>query len=372
MSNTLAATAAGIATSTSMAAPMPTARPKLQPGQFPPGYIPNYALLAGWDSEGLAYGVMGVVAAMTLCMAWNVYRSRSLHTRIVYAYLIFWGILRLIAFAMRGHVLTGTNGRDLATYKWAQIIVSVGFMPLAEVCAANVLAGTTLVFKLTPLSRRRLNIFLKVLFLGFVLSILWYVYDFTINKPFGSKPLDYTSDVVFREIGFNGLLAIVVYTFFAAIRNLVYAQRKTHIAAEFVRPVTVAMAVVLFQSSLMLLKLIYITYRNWNPDELKEEKYWYSLSILPELVFVLPFCSTYFLRVFDDIAGHPTGGVIPDLKVTAVHVSEDVVVEMTEQPWLYVNNTEDSRVDVIEVVGSNVHVAETKVDIQSKGEASTA
>ncbi|TPX65009.1 hypothetical protein CcCBS67573_g08258 [Chytriomyces confervae] len=247
--------------------------------------------------------------------------SRSLHARIIYAYLIFWGILRLIAFAMRGHALThtGTNGRDLDTYKWAQIIISVGFMPLAEVCAANILAGATLVFKLTPLSRQRLNIFVKVLFASFVLAILWYVYDFTVNKPFGSKPLDYTSDVVFREIGFNGLLAIV-----------------THIAAEFVRPVTVAMAVVLFQSSLMLLKLIYITYRNWNPDKLKEEKYWYYLSILPELVFVLPFCSNYFLRVFDDIAGHPTFGVVSDLKITFAAGPEELV-EMKEETrgWMW-------------------------------------
>ncbi|KAJ3252170.1 hypothetical protein HDU77_005285 [Chytriomyces hyalinus] len=368
MSDTLATTASLASSTTTTTtttipnSPLPTARPKLQPGQFPPGYIPNYALLAGWDSEGLAYAVMGVAAAMTLCMAWNLYRSRSLHTRIIYAYLIFWGVLRLIAFAMRGHALTGTNGRDLDTYKWAQIIISVGFMPLAEVCAANVLAGTTLVFKLTPLSRQRLNIFVKVLFASFVLAILWYVYDFTVNKPFGSKPLDYTSDVVFREIGFNGLLAIVVYTFFAAIRNLVYAQRKTHIAAEFVRPVTVAMAVVLFQSSLMLLKLIYITYRNWNPDELKEEKYWYYLSILPELVFVLPFCSNYFLRVFDDIAAHPTFGVMGDLKVTFAAGPEELVEMREETARVDMDVVEESRLDV--AVEPNVH--------QSRGEASTA
>ncbi|KAJ3220948.1 hypothetical protein HDU78_000754, partial [Chytriomyces hyalinus] len=174
-------------------------------------------------------------------------------------------------------------------------------------------------------------------------------------------PLDYTSDVVFREIGFNGLLAIVVYTFFAAIRNLVYAQRKTHIAAEFVRPVTVAMAVVLFQSSLMLLKLIYITYRNWNPDELKEEKYWYYLSILPELVFVLPFCSNYFLRVFDDIAEHPTFGVMSDLKVTFAAGPEELVEMREETTLVDLDVIEETRVDVVE---SNVH--------QSRGEASTA
>ncbi|KAJ3223960.1 hypothetical protein HDU78_011124 [Chytriomyces hyalinus] len=102
----------------------------------------------------------------------------------------------------------------------------------------------------------------------------------------------------------------------------------------------------------MLLKLIYITYSNWNPDELKEEKFWY----FPELVFVLPFCSNYFLRVFDNIAAHPTLGVMSDLKIKFAAGPEELVEMRKEMTRVDVDVIEASRVDVVaSIEGRSFH-----------------
>ncbi|KAI8608954.1 hypothetical protein BC830DRAFT_896832 [Chytriomyces sp. MP71] len=333
--SSVTATATLVATSAPKPTGVPTGMPKLAPGQFPPGYIPNYPRLAGWDSAGAAYAVMSLILVMTLFILFNLVRAGSTHTRTIYAYLLMWCVFRLACFGLRGHALDGNNGSDLETYQWAQIVASIGFMPLAEVSTFNLLAGTTVVYKLTPLGTARLKALVQSMFAVFVICVAAFAYDFTKNKAFGSDVKDHTSDLVLREIGFNGLLGITIYTVFASLRDALMASRKQHVDPELVAPLQKTMYVIFFQSLVMIVKLVFITYRNWNPSELKEEKYWYTLSILPELVFVLAFCTPRYLVVFDALAQHETNGVIPPKVAELTLVSTTVeVVESKELEYI--------------------------------------
>ncbi|KAJ3135981.1 hypothetical protein HK100_002112 [Physocladia obscura] len=107
---------------------------------FPPGYVPNYALLAGWDSTGAAFTVMAVAFVFMLTMLRNlIFAAKSAHTRANYSYLLIWCVFRIVALALRGYAVTGDNGQKLALYQWAQIAASIGFMPLAKVLIFNLL-----------------------------------------------------------------------------------------------------------------------------------------------------------------------------------------------------------------------------------------
>ncbi|KAJ3135980.1 hypothetical protein HK100_002111 [Physocladia obscura] len=202
---------------------------------FPPGYIPNYALLAHWDSKSAAFTFMTIAFVFLLFMVRNIiYFAKSGHTRSVYAYLILWSIFRIVALALRGAAVTDDNGQTFALYQWAQISASVGFMPLAEVLIFNLLEITIIIFNLKPSTRLRWKIGASAIFAFFVLCVCIYVFDFTLNKPFGSNPKDYTGDIVLREIGFNGLLLITVYALVGSLRNLFFLGRTGNVAPEFV------------------------------------------------------------------------------------------------------------------------------------------
>ncbi|KAJ3135982.1 hypothetical protein HK100_002113 [Physocladia obscura] len=268
---------------------------------FPPGYIPNYALLASWNSASAAFAFMGVAIVFFVLILRNaIYFAKTLHTRAAYGYLLIWCVFRIVALAMRGNAVSGDNGQTVALYQWAQIAASIGFMPLAKVLLFNLLESTIVIFNLKASTRLRWKIEENIAFAFFVLCVCIYVFDFTLNKPFGSNAKDYTGDIVMREIGFNGLLLFTVYSFFGSIRNLYLVSRTGNVDDGFIPKIKRAL--------LMIIKLLYITYRNWNPDELKAEKYWYGLSITPEVLYMLFFCSHRFLDVFDKIEAHETKG----------------------------------------------------------------
>ncbi|KAJ3403351.1 hypothetical protein CcCBS67573_g06768 [Chytriomyces confervae] len=267
-----------------------------------PAPILNYASTVQWSSVDAAYIFMAITVLMTIATVRNlIYSAKSKHTKMIYMYLLFWCIFRVAAFAVRGYILTDDRGQDFTLYKWASIISSVGFMPLAEVLAFCTLEGTALAYGFTNKTRSRFDLFVKALFATFGTTVTAFAIDFTCNKPFGSNPKDYPIDIVLREIGFNGLLLITIYTLFGSIRNMVAVVPHAKVPAIFVSRFRVMMIVVCFQSILMLVKLVYTTYRNWNPFQLRDEGVWYILSIAPEYVFVLFYLNHGFLKVYDDI-----------------------------------------------------------------------
>ncbi|KAI9324355.1 hypothetical protein BDR26DRAFT_1014827 [Obelidium mucronatum] len=273
--------------------------------KFPPGYIPNWPHLASWDSESAAYTYMGLTVITTIAVLRNGFFFANIkHTKAVYIYLFLWCLFRLTAFGMRGHVLHGNNGENLDTYKHTQIVLSIGFMPLAEALTLNIAESSTLIYELSHRTYIRLRILIIFLFLTFGISLTAFVIDFTMNKPFGANAKDYATDLILREVGFNGLFLITIYTFVAAIRNAIAITRKKHIPTEYVTRMRKMMWIVCGQSALMMVKLGYITYRNWNPQELKEEWVWYMWSVTPEFLYVLPCLRHGFvLSVFDDVEG---------------------------------------------------------------------
>ncbi|KAJ3209454.1 hypothetical protein HDU82_000762 [Entophlyctis luteolus] len=305
--------------------------------QFPPGYIPNYAHLAGWTSYAAAYTLTAVAALFTLILLKNMlFVSKCRHTRSVYAYLILWGILRTGGLSFRGRAIQGkdiqvdrplvsksvyfvdNNGEDYSFYKFAQIVASVGFMPLAEVLIFNVLESTTIVYNLKARTRKLIKISVAVMFAFFSICIIAYVFDFTINKDFGSHATDYPVDLALREIGFNGFLGVTIYSLFGSVRDALVVNKKGNVVAAFAGRIQNIMIIVAFQAFLMLIKLIYITYRNWNPDDFTDEKYWYILSIAPEFVYVAIFCFPRVLGIYDAIDAHETKGrVVSEVVVDA-------------------------------------------------------
>ncbi|KAI8838187.1 hypothetical protein BJ741DRAFT_663557 [Chytriomyces cf. hyalinus JEL632] len=267
-----------------------------------PAPILNYARTVQWSSLEASYIFMAITVLMTFATIRNlIYSAKSKHTKMIYMYLLFWCIFRVAAFAVRAYILTDDRGQDFTLYKWASIISSVGFMPLAEVLAFCTLEGTALAYGFTNKTRSRFDLFVKALFATFGTTVTAFAIDFTCNKPFGSNPKDYPIDIVLREIGFNGLLLITIYTLFGSIRNMVAVVPHAKIPAIFVSRFRIMMIVVCFQSILMLIKLVYTTYRNWNPFQLRDEGIWYILSIAPEYVFVLFYLNHGFLKVYDDI-----------------------------------------------------------------------
>ncbi|KAJ3221187.1 hypothetical protein HDU81_010825 [Chytriomyces hyalinus] len=262
----------------------------------------NYAKRVQWSSAEAAYIFMAIAVLMALVTIRNlVYKAKSKHTKTIYFYLLLWCIFRIIAFAVRGCILTGDNGQDFTLYKWASIVSSVGFMPLAEVLAFCTLEGTALAYGFTAKTRSRFDLLVKALFAVFGVSLTAFAIDFTCNKPFGSNPKDYTIDVVLREVGFNGLTLITLYTLFGSIRNMLAVVQHPNVPGMFVRRFRVMMGVVCVQSVLMVVKLVYSIYRNWNPFELRDEAIWYGLSIVPEYLFLVFYLNHGFLKVYDDI-----------------------------------------------------------------------
>ncbi|ORY31572.1 hypothetical protein BCR33DRAFT_771820 [Rhizoclosmatium globosum] len=270
---------------------------------FPPGYIPDYPRLSAWDSPSAAFVFMAATIVITGLTIRNLFFSaKTQHSKSVYVYLLFWCTFRIVAFAMRGHDLLGTNGQDYEVYKYTQIVLSIGFMPLAEVLCFNVAEASTLIYELSHKTYIRLRILVSVLFVVFGTCVTAYVMDFTLNKPFGSNAKDYETDLVLREVGFNGLFLITIYTLFAAIRNSLAIVSKHHIPPSYMTRMRTMMRIVAFQSILMIIKLIYITYRNWNPKEFRDEVWWYVLSITPEYVFMLFFLKhDWFMSVYDEV-----------------------------------------------------------------------
>ncbi|KAI9324360.1 hypothetical protein BDR26DRAFT_925878 [Obelidium mucronatum] len=197
---------------------------------FPPGYIPDWPRLASWDSHFTAYTFMVLSVVTTLALIRNlVFFAKTKHTKSVYLYLLIWCLFRLAAFAMRGFALTDSNGQSYETYKSTQIVLSIGFMPLAEVLTFNVAEASTLIYELSHRTYIRLRILITICFVVFETAVTAFVIDYTLNKPFGSNVSDFTTDIVLREIGFNGLFLIVIYTFFASIRNCTrHHNQRTH------------------------------------------------------------------------------------------------------------------------------------------------
>ncbi|KAJ3076893.1 hypothetical protein HDU98_010988 [Podochytrium sp. JEL0797] len=270
---------------------------------FPLGYVSNYPRLASWNSAAAAFAFMSVFAVMGCVVTYNmIFLARSRHTKSIYLYLLAFCIMRITAFALRGYTLIDTNGQDFTAYQYAQIIVSVGFMPLAEVLTFNVAKSSAIIYQLPQRKYILLRVLVAVLFLLFGACVTYYVIDFTVNKPFGAKVPDYPIDLWLREIGFNGLFLICIYTLFGSLRNAFVAHKKPHqIPVQHLPRLKTMLLIVAFQSFLMVIKLSYITYRNWRPQEFKQEFAWYALSIAPELVFMLFFMTNRWLQVFDDI-----------------------------------------------------------------------
>ncbi|KAJ3240829.1 hypothetical protein HDU81_002682 [Chytriomyces hyalinus] len=262
----------------------------------------NYATLAQWNSPEIAYLFLAFTLLMTVCIFRNlIFKAKTIQTKTVYVYLCIWGLARAVCFAMRGYIVTGANGENYSVFQWANIVASLGFMPLAEAMAVITVEGFAIVFGFSKKLASRLDILVKALFITFGCCVAGSVMNFTLNRPFGSNMKDYTTDLVLREIGFNGLILLTLFSGIGCTINLVYAVVTRRISTKLVVRFNLMMVVTIFQSILMLVKLTYITYRNWNPQQLRDETAWYTISILPEYIFVLFYVTHYFARVFDDI-----------------------------------------------------------------------
>ncbi|KAJ3240830.1 hypothetical protein HDU81_002683 [Chytriomyces hyalinus] len=262
----------------------------------------NYAKLARWSSTAAAYSFMGIAILMALAMARNlIFGAKTRHTKAVYSFLLLWCIVRTAGFALRGYILTDDHGQDLTLFKWATILGGVGFMPLAQVLALCTLEGSALAFGSTPKARKPFDRLVRLLFVVSAATLAAFVIDFTCNKPLGSNVKDYTVDLVLREIGFNGLILVALYTLLGSIRNILTVVPQGKVPTVFVLRFRTMNVVVCFQSVLMLIKLGFTTYRNWNPLELRDEWIWYVLGIAPEYLLVLCYMNHGLLRVYDDI-----------------------------------------------------------------------
>ncbi|KAJ3244861.1 hypothetical protein HDU78_010338 [Chytriomyces hyalinus] len=200
---------------------------------------------------------------------------------------------------MRGYILTGDNGENYSFYQWTNIVSSLGFMPLSEAMAVITVEGCALVFGFSKKLASRLDLIVKLLFITFGCCVAGSVMDFTLNRPFGSNMKDYTTDLVLREVGFNGLILLTLFAAVGCTVNMMYAVVTWRISTKLVLRFNLLMCVTAFQAILILIKLAYISYRNWNPLELRSEAAWYAFSIVPEYIVVLFYVSHFFASVFD-------------------------------------------------------------------------
>ncbi|KAJ3248667.1 hypothetical protein HDU78_010898 [Chytriomyces hyalinus] len=262
----------------------------------------NYALLVKWSSPAAAWAFMGVTVAMTAAVTYNLlFQARTFHAKAVYVYLLIWCLARITCFALRGAILTGDNGQNYALYQWSSMVAALGFMPLAEAMAVVTVESSAMVYGMKRKTAKLWDLTVKAFFIFFGVCVAGFVFDYTLNKPFGSNAKDFSYLIALREIGFNGLILLTVYTLVGSAFNFVDVARKMKVPNEFWNRFRLLMAVTIFQSLLILVKLAYTSYRNWNPAELRDEHLWYIISIAPEYLFMCFYCTHYFLRVFDDI-----------------------------------------------------------------------
>ncbi|KAJ3240831.1 hypothetical protein HDU81_002684 [Chytriomyces hyalinus] len=267
-----------------------------------PSFVLNYAKAVRWSSVEAAYIFMAVALLMGVATMRNlIYSAKSTHTKLIYGVLMAWCAFRTGGYAVRGYILTGDRGQDVTLYKWAAILGNVGFMPLAQVLAFCTLEGTALAYGFPKNLRKRYDLLVRLMFGIFGGTVAAFAIDYTCNKPFGSNVKDYTVDLVLREIGFNGLILITVVSLLGSIWNIHVVVPQGNVPVVFVPRYRVMMIVVCFQSVLMLIKLVFTTYRNWNPYELRDEWISYVLSIAPEYLLMLFYMTHGFLKVYDDI-----------------------------------------------------------------------
>ncbi|KAI8617851.1 hypothetical protein BC830DRAFT_1166664 [Chytriomyces sp. MP71] len=270
-----------------------------------PTRVINYAKTVKWQSPATAFLFFVLSLIMTACVIRNlIYWAKTRHTKTVYVYLLLWAISRVVCFLMRGYILLDDNGTSYSLYQWTSIVLSLGFMPLAEAMSVVTIESSALVYGWPRKLAVRLDLLVKLLFITFGSCIAAFVMDFTLNQPFGSLVKDYTKDLVLREFGFNGLILLTIYTLVGSLFNLAHAPRHGHIPASLLPRFRLMMAITALQSVFILVKLIFTSYRNWNPYEARDEGLAYGLSFLPEYLFMLFYCSHQFLAVFDEIEAH--------------------------------------------------------------------
>ncbi|KAJ3240423.1 hypothetical protein HDU81_003822 [Chytriomyces hyalinus] len=261
----------------------------------------NYALLVKWSSPAAAWAFLGVTVAITAAVTYNLLvHAKTFHAKAV-GFLFVRCLARITCFAMRGAILTGDNGQNYALYQWSSMVAALGFMPLAEAMAVVTVESSAMVYGMKRKTAKIWDLTVKAFFIFFGVCVAGFVFDYTLNKPFGSNAKDFTYLIALREIGFNGLILLTVYTLVGSAFNFVDVARKMKVPNEFWNRFRTLMAVTIVQSLLILVKLAYTSYRNWNPAELRDEHLWYIISIVPEYLFMAFYCTHYFLRVFDDI-----------------------------------------------------------------------
>ncbi|TPX69732.1 hypothetical protein CcCBS67573_g06770 [Chytriomyces confervae] len=268
--------------------------------QSAPSRSINYASAAQWDSPEIAYLFLALTVIASACIFRNlIFKAKTRQTKAIYIYLSIWCIARVACFAMRGYILTGDNGENYSFYQWTSIVSSLGFMPLSEAMAVITVEGCALVFGFSKKLASRLDLTVKLLFITFGCCVAGSVMDFTLNRPLGSNMKDYTTDLVLREVGFNGLILLTLFAAVGCTVNMMYAVVTWRISTKLVLRFNLMMCVTAFQAILILIKLVYISYRNWNPLELRSEAAWYAFSIMPEYIVVLFYVSHFFASVFD-------------------------------------------------------------------------
>ncbi|KAJ3403353.1 hypothetical protein HDU80_004252 [Chytriomyces hyalinus] len=268
--------------------------------QSTPSRSINYASAAQWDSPEIAYLFLALTVIASACIFRNlIFKAKTRQTKAIYIYLSIWCLARVACFAMRGYILTGDNGENYSFYQWTNIVSSLGFMPLSEAMAVITVEGCALVFGFSKTLASRLDLTVKLLFITFGCCVAGSVMDFTLNRPLGSNMKDYTTDLVLREVGFNGLILLTLFAAVGCTVNMMYAVVTWRISTKLVLRFNLMMCVTAFQAILILIKLAYISYRNWNPLELRSEAAWYAFSIMPEYIVVLFYVSHFFASVFD-------------------------------------------------------------------------
>ncbi|KAJ3264355.1 hypothetical protein HDU77_008787 [Chytriomyces hyalinus] len=264
----------------------------------------NYAHLVQWQSSTAAFIFTALAALITVCITRNlIQKAKSKHSKMIYIYLLFWCIFRVTAFSLRAFILTDDNGENYKTYQWTSIIASLGFMPLAEVLAFCALKSLALMYGFSNQKLHRLDLAIKLCFLVFGGLLTAFVVDYTMNKPFGSDPKGYAGLVVCREIGFNGLMLITLTALVVSFGNMRPSVLcRTQIPPHLVTAFTRMNGMVCVQAVLMVVKLVYTMYRNWNPSQGRSEVLWYAIGMAPEFVFLLWYVRhDTLLSVFDEV-----------------------------------------------------------------------
>ncbi|KAJ3067620.1 hypothetical protein HDU98_009162 [Podochytrium sp. JEL0797] len=256
----------------------------------------DYARAFNFDSLPLAIAGTILSLLFTAATTFHALKPSSPGVRTIYLYFVSWSVLRTVGFGLRTACLVGANNQNVVLCANALVFSSIGFIPLLKVLIMNVLSCYKFLLPhLPPAFFSRVQKATTLAFLACTALIIAYMNLYMPKLPAPISP----RETAMRDVAYWGL---VVLTVAPTVGAVVLAMRGVD---ALKRPALV----LTLQGLLLTLKMGFALYQ-MDHNGPNSEAYFYALSYLPELLYMVAYVHPTFAEEFASLGagGDGNGG----------------------------------------------------------------